>query len=151
MRPLRILFVLILLVSSATLTSLGQWKAPSRAIQAMEEEKEQHLTILWTSGDRNIFMENIEPYFKASFEDKTMKDLTLIAWGPAIELFAEDEAVQKELALLIEKGLQVKASENLAIKYGCKERLMEIGVEISNINELLTRFLMNENQRIVSL
>ena len=151
MKPLRIFFILIILTIPAVQFTQAQSGSPSRAFRALEEEKVHKIAILWTSKDRDIFFEAVEPYCEACFTNRNYEDLTLIVWGPSVCLLSKDASIRKQLALLIEKGMNVKASGMLSAKYNCREMLTEIGAEISNVNELLTDLLRDENRRIVSL
>lgn len=151
MKPYKFIFVLLCLTIPIVFTSYAQSGSPSNALQVKKENSGSDITILWTSGDRNMFAESIKPYCENCFTNDDHGKLELMAWGPSVCLLAEDEDIQKELESLIEKGLDVKASNRLAEKYGCTERLKEMGAEIVNIDEMLTEFLKKRNTRLVSL
>ena len=145
-----VLFVFILMFPAAMIC-YGQAGSPSKAFKAFEDESTNKITILWISGDRNVFMESIEPYCNACFKNKDYDELTLMAWGSSICLLAKDKNLQRELKTLINKGLDVKASRFLTEKYSCTEILKNMGVEIGNMNEILTDFLKDKNRKLVSL
>ncbi|MBS3769708.1 MAG: hypothetical protein KGY69_05600 [Bacteroidales bacterium] len=150
MKPLRFLMILLILSISAMQFSHAQSGSPSKAFRVWQENS-MNVAIIWTSGKPDIFLESIEPYCEACFTNNDHEDLTLIAWGSSVDLLAKDAAIREELASLIEMGVKVKASATLAAKYDCNEKLKEIGVEITDINKLLTEFLRDEARRIVSL
>ena len=151
MKPYRFIIILLLLIFPALLTCRAQSGSPSKALDALNKEVAGNITILWTSGERDMFVEGIKPYCEACFQTKSLENMTLMAWGPSVCLLAKDSDLQKKLASLIEKGLEVKASRVLADKYSCKKVLTEMGAEIENINELLTRYLKDETRSLVSL
>jgi len=151
MKPFKFIFILLFLTIPVVFTGYAQSGSPSHALQAEKVNSGSNITILWTSGDRNVFVESIKPYCENCFTNKAHEKLSLMAWGPSVCLLAEDEDLQKELESLIQKGLDVKASNRLADKYGCTDRLREMGAEIVNINDLLTEFLKKRTTRLVSL
>jgi hypothetical protein len=151
MKALKFIIILLFLSIMAMQFSHAQSGSPSKAFHVWQENSMHKVAILWTSRNPDIFLESIEPYCEDCFKNEAHEDLTLIAWGSSVGLLAKDATIRKELALLIEMGVKVKASGRLAAKYECNEKLMKIGVEITDINKLLTEFLGDERQRIVSL
>ena len=151
MKPYKFIFIVFCLTMPVVFTGYAQSGSPSHALLAEKVNSGSNITILWTSGDRNVFVESVKPYCENCFTNNVHEKLALMAWGPSVCLLAEDEDLQKELETLIKKGLDVKASHRLTEKYGCTERLEEMGAEIVNINDLLSEFLKKRTTRLVSL
>jgi hypothetical protein len=147
----RFVIILIFMMVGAVFTSHAQCGSPGNARSLILNEKTESITILWTSGDRNVFLEGIEPYCTECMEQQKHKPLTLIAWGPSVCSLAKNKKLQKKVASLIQSGLEVKASGFLVQKYGCKKELTEIGVEVGNISKELNEILMDNNRQLVSM
>ena len=98
-----------------------------------------------------MFKESIVPYANKYLNKEAGKELTLIIWGLALEMLAEDETLQEKLASLIDKGLEVKTSSFLADQYGITEKLAELGIEVGKTDKIITKPLTERASQVVSL
>lgn len=147
----RLTFILVVFLFPALMTCEAQSGCPDKALQATQKQTREEINILWTTENRDVFIESIVPYVSRCFDQETEQDLVLIVWGSALEVLAEDENLQNKLASLIDEGLKVKTSRFLADQYEITERLTDLGIIIGTTDEILTKPLTEENKGIISL
>ena len=58
------------------------------------EADEDHLAVLWTSGEREVFTKVVYPYCLNAKKRGWWKQVTLIVWGPSSRLLSSDEELQ---------------------------------------------------------
>ena len=146
----RMAFILAILMFPAVLTCQAQSQSPQKALKTVQKEN-KGVNLLWTAEDRDVFTESIVPYAHKHLDGKSENGLTLIIWGPAVKVLAENDQTQDKLASMIDKGLHVKTSEFLTDQYGVTEQMKQIGVEVGKTDEVLTKTLTEEGSHIVSL
>jgi len=132
------------------LSSVAQQGSPGTASLEKEGTSPESITILWSSGNQDVFENIIMPYFDYSCRTDCWKDMTLFLWGPSVQMLAQNPAVQDELSVMITKGLHVKACSYSAEKYQASARLKAMGVELSYIEEELTSGLKGRMARLVA-
>lgn len=110
--------------------------------------KKDELHILWTNGDAVTFKKMISMYAYNSLEHEWWEEVTLIIWGSPAELAAEDRAVQKEIEILLEKGVHVTACKSCADQLGATEKLRDLGVEVKYWGQPLTDVIKSDKNII---
>ena len=133
------------------ITTMAQEGSPRTALLEKESSSPESITILWSSGDPDVFENIIWPYFTYSCEQQCWKDMSLFVWGNAVGQLAEKVAWQDKLALLISKGLHVKACRYSTEQCQATEQLTSIGVELSYLEEELTRELKGHTTQLLTL
>jgi hypothetical protein len=140
-----VLFVLFCLGVKA------QEGAPRSACKQEKAVTKECMTILWSSGDPDVFHNCILPYSTYSCQNECWKEVTLIMWGPSVGLLSENINLQVDLGELISKGLKVKACEIAAQRYHVKNQLERIGVEVKSVNDEVTRGLKGQVAHLITL
>lgn len=116
-------------------------------ITAMDNQK---LTVLWTSGEKDVALKVVLRYIDNALENKTWPSIHLIIWGPSVQLAGDDEAVKHKLENLLERGLKADACIVCAEEYGVTETLEQMGVKVSMVGDDLTHIIQNQ-QPLLSL
>lgn len=147
----RLAFILVVFLFPALMTCNAQSGSPDKALHATSKQIPEEINILWSTKDRDVFIESIVPYASTYFDKETEQDLVLIVWGPAIKVLAEDEALQNRLASMIDEGLKVRTCRFLADQYGVTEHLIELGIKLGTTDEILTKPLTEGNKDIISM
>lgn len=142
---LTVFFVLLSAVVEA------QEGSPCSATKKVKEVPMESVTILWSSGDPDVFHNCILPYSAYSCEKHCWKDVTLIMWGPSVRLLSENVDLQVDLGELISKGLKVKACEIAAQRYHVKNQLERIGVEVKSVSDEVTQGLKGQVAHLITL
>ncbi len=130
---------------------MAQEGSPRTALMKQEASGPESITILWSSGNPDVFDNIIWPYFHYSCEQRCWKDMTLFVWGNAVRQIAEHEAWQDKLALLISKGLKVKACRLSSEQCHATDLLKTMGVELGYIEQELTRELKGRTAQLLTL
>jgi hypothetical protein len=110
---------------------------------------EDHLVILWTSGDREVFTKVVFPYALNSMKQEWWKEVTLIVWGPSARLAASDEELQGQLRKVSEAGVRLTACKWCSDQYEVSDRLAELGIDVKYMGKPLTEFLKSDASVIV--
>ncbi len=107
----------------------------------MNSGNSKELLVLWTTAEREtvdhmVFMYTLNAKLKGWWED-----VTLLVWGAATKLAAEDKALQESLRTFREKGIRTIACKKCAENLGAVEKLEKIGVEVFYTGEFLTDWM----------
>jgi hypothetical protein len=119
----------------AGLSALGAGEAPGSAAP------DDHLVILWTSGEKDVFTKVVLPYGVNSKKQNWWKAVTLIVWGPSARLLSEEEALQAKIRELGKAGVHLTACKWCADQYGVSDDLAGLGIEVKYMGKALTEYL----------
>lgn len=104
-------------------------------------DQDDHLVVLWTSGDREVAEKMVFMYTLNSKLREWWRDVTLIVWGPSSKLLSEDQALQDQVKKMVEIGVEVVACKACADQYGVSDRLAELGIDVKFMGQPLTAYL----------
>lgn len=96
----------------------------------------EQLNILWTSNDKDTFMNMVAMYSKNSLKSGWWDAVNIIIWGGSTRLTGEDKEVQNELQSLLEKGVTVEACKACADKMKLSATLKELGISVKYMSKL---------------
>jgi len=112
-------------------------------------KQESGLTVLWTSGDREVALKMV---FMYTFNSKTKgwwDDVCLIVWGPSSKLLSEDKELQAGIVAMLKAGVEVVACKACTDGYGVSEILEGLGVEVKYMGQPLTHML-KQNSKLIT-
>lgn len=107
----------------------------------MENEK---LTILWTSGEKDVALKVVLRYAESALEKGLWKQIEILVWGPSVQLAADDENVKAKIESLIAQGVKMKACVVCAEEYGVTQTLEEMHVKLDMVGEDVTRIIQDQ-------
>ncbi|SDW07608.1 hypothetical protein SAMN05444411_10125 [Lutibacter oricola] len=96
----------------------------------------EQLNILWTSNDKDTFMNMVAMYSKNSIKSGWWDAVNIIIWGGSTRLSGADEEVQKELQKLMEVGVTVEACKACADKMKISSTLKDLGITVKYMSKL---------------
>lgn len=96
----------------------------------------EQLNILWTSNDKDTFMNMVAMYSKNSLKSGWWDAVNIIIWGGSTRLTGEDEEVQKELQKLIKNGVTIEACKACADKMKLSSTLKDLGITVKYMSKL---------------
>jgi hypothetical protein len=149
MRFFSIIFTAILVM--AGLTVQAQSGSPQHGLLAEKDAKADGVTFLWTSPDGKVLENYIAPYSGELAQQNSWNEITLIMWGPAVNELATHEELQSDLAGLLSKGVEVKASERSAERYDAVQKLREMGVTLGEADQELTADIRGDASHLIDL
>ena len=106
----------------------------------MENDK---LTILWTSGEKDVALKVVLRYAESVLEKGLWKQIEIIIWGPSVQLAADDEVVKAKVESLISEGVKFKACVVCAEEYGVSKALEDMNVQLEMVGEEVTRIIQD--------
>ena len=107
------------------------------------EVTDRHLHILWTSGDPVTAEHMVMMYAKNSLLNDWWDRVTVIVWGAAQRLAAENEAVRFEMNNARDLGVGFSACASCASNLGLTEALEAEGIEVIRWGAKLSLLLQN--------
>lgn len=102
---------------------------------------QDHLVILWTSGDREVALKMLFMYTLNAKKNQWWNEITLIVWGPSAKLLSGDTELQEHMARIMENGVEVRACKGCADQYGVSEQLEELGITVLYIGKEFTDYM----------
>lgn len=104
------------------------------------------LLILWTSGDLLTARDMVLLYAVNALKHNWWSEVTLLVWGAADSLIAEDAAIQEEIRRAVEMGVRIIACKKCAEEQKVASILQRLGIEIFYTGDFLTDWLKSGNQ-----
>jgi hypothetical protein len=105
------------------------------------EAVEDHLVVLWTSGEKDVFTKVVYPYCLNSKKQGWWKQVTLIVWGPSSRLLSVDDELQEAIRELGKAEIRLTACKWCADQYEVSEKLAGLGIDVKYMGQPLTEFL----------
>ena len=142
---------LLLLIISLFLASLSMAQdiEESTLVPDAALQEEDHLVVLWTSGDADVAKKMVFMYVYNAKKYGWWKEITFIIWGPSSQLLAEDEELQEELQKMKEEDIVLEACKACAEQYGVSEDLEALGVDVKYMGVPLTKYIKS-NSHVVT-
>jgi len=111
---------------------------------------ENTLNILWTNADPITSEKMVLMYATNSLLRGWWETVTVIIWGAAAVLAAENETIRERIRLAMQAGVKFSACKACADQLGATGALTELGVEIVYWGEGLTE-LLKEDAKLLSV
>ncbi|MGQ1788420.1 DsrE family protein [Saccharicrinis sp. GN24d3] len=107
------------------------------------------LNILWTSNDKDTFMNMVAMYSGNSIKSGWWNEVNIIIWGGSTRLAGSDEEVQKELQKLMETGVTVEACKACADKMKLSDTLKDLGITVKYMSKLTG--IIKKNEKLITI
>lgn len=114
----------------------------------MSEGQTERLLVLWTSGERETALNMVFMYTVNSRRFDWWGEVTVLVWGAATRLAAEDAAVRARIAEARAQGVRVIACKACAENLGAVEQLESAGVEVFYTGTFLTDWLKSGDRML---
>ena len=111
-------------------------------------ENSKKLYILWTNGDAITSEKMVNMYAKNSLIHGWWEEVTLIVWGGATKLLAENKKIQEQIKENIEAGVKMTACKACAEELGVADKLLDLGVELKYWGKPLTKVIKSDDELI---
>jgi hypothetical protein len=103
----------------------------------------KHLHILWTSQDPITAQTMVLHYATNSLLHDFWEQVTVILWGGAAKLAAEDERIQERMAMASHAGVRFQVCVSCARTLGAEDTLSGLGVEVLPMGQALTDLIQS--------
>lgn len=110
----------------------------------------EELFILWTNNNRDTAENMVFMYAQNALKRGWWDSVTIIIWGAAARLTAEDSAIQSRIKEMIRDGVKFSACISCAENLGVSTQLSELGIELKKWGEPLTEIL-KKDQKIICI
>jgi hypothetical protein len=116
----------------------------------LAEEQPSRLLVLWASGEKETALNMVLMYTFNARAHGWWPEITLLVWGAASRLLAQDHEVQERVVATRDAGVRVVACKKCAENLGVVEALEQLGVEVFYTGEFLTDWLKS-GDRVLSV
>lgn len=106
----------------------------------------EKLTILWTNADPITAKLMVFMYAGNAIGHKWWNEVEIIIWGATAKLVADDEAIQKMIKEVAEKGVKISACKACAEELGVGRKLLDLGIEVEYMGVVLTDALKGDGK-----
>ncbi len=100
-----------------------------------------HLVVLWTTDNLFTVEEMILLYTLNAKKQSWFKEVTLINWGAATKLLAENQELQERMADFVDVGVNLESCKHCADTIGAAETLGNLGFDVKYMGEPLSEYL----------
>jgi hypothetical protein len=100
-----------------------------------------HLVVLWTTDNLFTVEEMILLYTLNAKKQSWFKEVTLINWGAATKLLAENQDLQERMNDFMDVGVNLQSCKHCADKIGGTDTLRELGFDVKYMGEPLSEYL----------
>ena len=101
------------------------------------------LYILWPNADPLTAKLMVMMYAKNSLKNGWWKEVTVIVWGAAVKLLAENAEIQREFREATERGVKFEGCIACAEELGLTEEIRQLGVTLRKWGPPLTELIKN--------
>jgi hypothetical protein len=108
---------------------------------SMPSTDNTRLLILWTSGDPLTARDMILLYAVNAIKHNWWSAVTLLVWGAADSLAAQNNDIQAEIRRAIDAGVRIIACKKCAEDQNVAAILEHLGIEVFYTGEFLTEWL----------
>jgi len=112
-------------------------------------DKEDSLTVLWTSGDKEVALNMVFMYALNAKLRNWWNEVRLIVWGPSSRLLSEDADLQDEVRKMRDAGVILDACKACADRYGVSEKLEQLGINVRYMGLPLTDYI-RERRNVIT-
>ncbi len=114
-----------------------------------EEKADDHLLIVWTSGDPDVAHKMVFMYALNAQKNGWWEQVTLLVWGPSAKLSSEDMDIQASLKKMKDQRVELLACKGCADQYGISSILEELEIEVKYTGTYLTDFIKS-GKKVIS-
>jgi hypothetical protein len=116
------------------------------ASAAGQQESDDQLLIVWTSGDPEVAHKMVFMYAYNAQKNGWWDQVTLLVWGPSAKLSSKDAKIQESLQRMKNQGVELLACKACADQYGVSAKLEALGVEVKYTGTYLTGCIKSGNK-----
>ena len=99
------------------------------------------LVIVWSSHDREIALKTALAYTLNSKLNGWMQNVTLIVWGPSVELLATDKEIQNVLSSINQAGITILVDKKCVEEYKLTKEIKALNFEIKSMGKPFSDFI----------
>ncbi len=112
--------------------------------------KNNKLNILWTNDDITTSKFMVMMYTGNSIKLGWWNEVTVIIWGAATNLVAENTEIQELINAAKKTGVMFSACKACATELGVKDALLDLGIELKYWGDPLTEIIKN-NENLITI
>ena len=139
------IFPLILFASVIFLASCKNYNSGKESITNAEEQLRgdtSALVVIWSSADKEIAMKTALAYPLNSKLNGWMQNVTVMVWGPSVQLLAKDKEIQNVFLHMKQAGVNVFVDKKCVDEYQVVKEIEGLNMEVRSLGKPLTVFIL---------
>jgi hypothetical protein len=138
---LLLISIIILLASCNTRNSS---KARNFETETQLNRDSNALVIIWSSADKEVALKAALAFALNSKLNGWMQDVTVLAWGPSVQLLAKDKEIQNVFTYLRQAGVIVLVDKKCVEEYQANKEMEILKLEVKSLGKTLTTFIQQK-------
>lgn len=106
------------------------------------------INILWTSDNKDTFINVVAAYALGSINNEWWKEVKLMIWGAPVKLTKDEPQIQAELLEMIGMGVEVEVCKRCCIEYKTEELFDKMGAKQVMLGPIVTEHLKSDEKLI---
>ena len=102
------------------------------------------LVIIWTSADKEVAMKTALAYPLNSKLNGWMQNVTVLVWGPSVQLLAKDKEIQNVFTYMKQAGVNVFVDKKCVDEYKLAKDIEALKLEVRSLGKPLTVFILQK-------
>ncbi len=139
------IFQLILFASVIILASCRTNNSRKESINDAEVQLKgdtSALVVIWSSSDKEIALKTALAYPLNSKLNGWMQNVTVLVWGPSVQLLAKDKDIQNVFIHMKQAGVTVYVDKKCVDEYQAAKDIEALNLEVRSLGKPLTVFIL---------
>src|ERR1035437_10405992 len=99
------------------------------------------LVIIWSSADKDVALKTALAYALNSKLNGWIQDITVLAWGPSVQLLAKDKDIQNVFTYMRQAGVIVLVDKKCVEEYQANKEMEILKLEVKSLGKTLTTYI----------
>jgi hypothetical protein len=136
---------LILFSSVLILASCRHYNSHKESITDAEVQLKgdtSALVVIWSSADKEIALKTALAYPLNSKLNGWIQNVTVLVWGPSVQLLAKDKEIQNVIIHMKQAGVTVYVDKKCVDEYQFSKEIEGLNLEVRSLGKPLTVFIL---------
>jgi hypothetical protein len=102
------------------------------------------LVVIWTSADKEVAMKTALAYPLNSKINGWLQNVTVLVWGPSVQLLAKDKEIQNVFNYFKQAGVNVYVDKECVEAYQLTKEIESLKLEVRSLGKPLTVFIQQK-------
>jgi hypothetical protein len=99
------------------------------------------LVIIWTNADKEIALKTSLAYALNSKLNGWMQNVTVLAWGPSVQLLAKDKDIQTAFTYMKQAGITILVDKKCVEEYNVVKEIDAMKLETKSLIKPLSIYI----------
>lgn len=134
-----ILLSIILIFNCCNSRHTAKENMPETGMQLKEENSV--LVIIWSSADKDVALKTALSYALNSKLNGWIQNVTVLAWGPSVQLLAKDKDIQNVFTYMKQAGVTILVDKKCAEENNVTKEIEALHLDVIGMGKLLSEYI----------